>query len=133
VPGEASFTLDVRDTDETVMNEMASAVRKALAAIARRRGLRFHYHVESWIQPVTCDPRLLAAVDAAAAEAGVRYRRMESGAAHDAQIVAAVCPVAMIFVPSVDGKSHSPSEWTALDDIEAGARVMLGAIERLAF
>ncbi|BCX50010.1 allantoate amidohydrolase [Haloferula helveola] len=133
VPGEAVFTIDVRDTDETVMNELAGAIRKALAAIARRRGLRFTYHVESWIKPVACHPRLVEKVDAAAQAAGVRYRHMESGAAHDAQIMASVCPVAMIFVPSVDGKSHSPAEWTPYDDIEAGAKVMLGAIERLAF
>ena len=133
VPGDARFSLDVRDTDETVMNELAGAIRRALAAIARRRGLTFSYDVESWIHPVDCDPALVDIVEASAIAAGVRYRRMESGAAHDAQIIATVCPVAMIFVPSKDGKSHSPLEWTAWDDIEAGARVMLGAIERHAF
>lgn len=133
VPGEARFTIDVRDTDETVMNEMAAAIRKALAAIARRRGLRFNYEVESWIVPVDCDPRLVTIIEASARAEGVRYRRMESGAAHDAQIVASVCPVAMLFVPSIDGKSHSPAEWTPWDDIEAGAKVLLGAIERYAF
>lgn len=133
VPGEATFTIDVRDTDETTMNEIAAAIRKVLGAIARRRGLRFSYQVESWIKPVNCDPRLVGHVEAAAADGGLRYRRMESGAAHDAQIIASVCPVAMIFVPSLEGKSHSPAEWTAWDDIEAGARVMLGAIERIAF
>lgn len=133
VPGEARFTLDVRDTDETVMNEIAGAIRKVLRAIARRRGLRFDYEVESWISPVDCDPALVDAVEASARAEGLRFRRMESGAAHDAQIIASVCPVAMVFVPSVDGKSHSPAEWTAWDDIEAGARVLLGAIERHAF
>lgn len=133
VPGEATFTIDVRDTDETMLHELAAATRKALSAIARRRGLRFTYHVDSWIKPVACDPSMVDMVEAAAKETGVRYRRMESGAAHDAQIMASLCPVAMIFVPSVDGKSHSPAEWTAWDDIEAGAQVMLGAIERLAF
>ena len=133
VPGEARFSLDVRDVDETVMNELAAAIRKALAAVARRRRLNFSYDADSWIQPVDCDPALVEMVDAAAAASGVRYRRMESGAAHDAQIIAKVSPVAMIFVPSKDGKSHSPAEWTAWDDIEAGAKVMLGAIERYAF
>jgi N-carbamoyl-L-amino-acid hydrolase len=133
VPGEAMFTIDVRDTDETVMNELAQATRRALEAIARRRGLRFSYHVDSWIKPVTCDPELVSCVENAAEEEGLRYRRMESGAAHDAQIIASICPVGMIFVPSLNGKSHSPAEWTAWDDIEAGAKVMLGAIDRLAF
>ncbi|HSP42567.1 MAG TPA: allantoate amidohydrolase [Luteolibacter sp.] len=133
VPGEATFTIDVRDTDEAVMTELAAAIRKALTAIARRRGLQFQYHQESRILPVDCDAKLIETVDAAARAAGVRYRRMYSGAAHDAQIVASLCPVAMIFVPSLDGKSHSPAEWTAYDDIEAGARVMMESIRRLAF
>ncbi len=133
VPGEARFSIDVRDTDETVMHELAISIGKALTAIARRRKLRFDYETESWIHPVDCNPRLVGMVAEAAAECGVRHRRMESGAAHDAQIVARVCPVAMLFVPSKDGRSHSPAEWTALDDIEAGARVMLGAIRRFAF
>ncbi|GAA5482153.1 Zn-dependent hydrolase [Haloferula sargassicola] len=133
VPGEAKFTLDVRDTDETVMHELAEAARRILNAIARRRGLRSSYEVESWIKPVDCDPALTDMVEAAAKDAGTRFRRMESGAAHDAQIVASICPVGMIFVPSIDGKSHSPAEWTPWDDIEAGARVMLGTIQRIAF
>lgn len=133
VPGEARFTLDIRDTDETVMHELAESSRRVLSAIARRRGLRFSYEVESWIKPVDCDAALTGMIEAAAKESGLRYRRMPSGAAHDAQIVATMCPVGMIFVPSLDGKSHSPAEWTAWDDIEAGARVMLGAIERFAF
>ena len=133
VPGEASFTIDVRDTDETVMNELAGAIRKTLAAIARRRGLTFSYQVDSWIHPVDCDPGLVNTIEEVSREQGMRFRRMVSGAAHDAQIVASVCPVAMVFVPSVEGKSHSPAEWTAWDDIEAGANVMLATLRRLAF
>jgi len=133
VPGEAKFSIDVRDTDETVMNELAASIRKALTAIARRRGLSFTYEVESWIHPVDCDPVLVDLVDEAAQASGVRYRRMESGAAHDAQIVASVCPVVMIFVASKDGKSHSPAEWSAYDDIEAGVKVMMKSVERFAF
>lgn len=133
VPGEARFSIDVRDTDETVMAELSDAIRKALTAIARRRGLSFSHEVESWIHPVDCDGKMVEIVEECAKECGVRYRRMESGAAHDAQIIAKVCPVVMIFVPSKDGKSHSPAEWTAYDDIEAGANVMLRTIEKLAF
>lgn len=133
VPGEARFSIDVRDTDETVMVELSTAIKKALRAIARRRQLRFDYDVESWIHPVDCQRELVELVEQAAKDSGVRYRRMESGAAHDAQIMASICPVAMIFVPSTDGRSHSPAEWTPYDDIEAGARVMLRAVKAHAF
>ncbi|MGB6223117.1 Zn-dependent hydrolase [Haloferula sp.] len=133
VPGEARFSIDVRDTDETVMSELATSINKALSAIARRRRLTFSYETESWIHPVDCDPALVEGVETAAKKCGVRYQRMPSGAAHDAQIMATICPVAMIFVPSKGGRSHSPLEWTDYDDIEAGARVMLQAIEGFAF
>jgi N-carbamoyl-L-amino-acid hydrolase len=133
VPGEARFSLDVRDPDETVMDELADAIRKALTAISRRRQLAFTYEAESWIHPVDCEPRMVELLERSAREQGLRYRRMISGAAHDAQIVASVCPVAMIFVPSQGGRSHSPAEWTAWDDIEAGAGLMLKALEELAF
>lgn len=131
VPGEARFSIDVRDTNEDVLRELESAIRKALSAIARRRRLAFSYELESWIHPVDCYPSLVARVEEAAKAAGVRYRRMSSGAAHDAQIMATLCPVAMIFVPSKDGRSHSPAEWTAWDDIEAGANVFLQTIQAI--
>jgi N-carbamoyl-L-amino-acid hydrolase len=133
VPGEARFSIDVRDTDETIMHELATAINKALTAIARRRRLAFSYETESWIHPVDCDPEMVGLIEKAAKDCGVSYRRMPSGAAHDAQIMARICPVAMIFVPSKGGQSHSPLEWTNYDDIEAGAKVMLRTIESYAF
>lgn len=132
VPGEARFSLDVRDTDEEILHELEKAIRKALSAIARRSQLAFTYEQESWIQPVKCHEPFVDRIEAAARACGVRYRRMHSGAAHDAQIMATICPVGMLFVPSKDGRSHSPAEWTALEDIEAGARVLLRSIEELA-
>ena len=133
VPGDAKFSIDVRDTDEEILRELETAIRKALGAIARRRQLAFTYELESWIKPVLCHPPLVNELEKAAKGADVRYRRMPSGAAHDAQIMANVCPVAMVFVPSKDGRSHSPAEWTAMDDIEAGAVVFQRAIKSLAF
>lgn len=133
VPGEAKFSLDVRDTNEDVMRELERAIRKALSAIARRNKLAFTFEEESWIQPVQCHEPVVDSIEAAAKAASVRYRHMVSGAAHDAQIMAQICPVGMIFVPSKDGRSHSPAEWTALDDIEAGAQVLLRSIQELAF
>ena len=70
VPGEALFSLDVRDTDETVLLELSSAIKKALVAIARRRGLKFNHEVESRIHPVNCDKELVDLVEQAASETG---------------------------------------------------------------
>lgn len=115
------------------MRELERAIRKALSAIARRSNLAFTYEEESWIQPVKCHEPVVDSIESAAKSSDVRYRNMYSGAAHDARIMAQICPVGMIFVPSKDGRSHSPAEWTALDDIEAGAQVLLRSIQELAF
>jgi N-carbamoyl-L-amino-acid hydrolase len=103
-----------------------------LSAIARRRGLRFEFDVVSEIDPVACDSAVLGAIEASARELGLSLLRMPSGAAHDTQQIARIAPAGMIFVPSKQGRSHSPAEWTAWPDIEAGANVLLNALHRLA-
>jgi beta-ureidopropionase / N-carbamoyl-L-amino-acid hydrolase len=132
VPGRASFSLDVRDPDPEVLTELAKAMRRALSAIARRHGLMFEFEVLSEIDPVACDPALIAQIDRAAEQLELDRVRMPSGAVHDAQIIARVTRVGMIFVPSLQGRSHSAAEWTAWADIEAGANVALLTLAALA-
>lgn len=128
VPGEVVFSLDVRDTDPGRLVELTDAMRKALSAIARRRGLMMDFDVQSEISPVACDARLIELIETQAKDLGLKYRRMPSGAAHDAQILASIAPVAMIFVPSKEGISHSPAEWTDWADIESGANLLLRSV-----
>jgi N-carbamoyl-L-amino-acid hydrolase len=131
VPGAAIFSVDVRDVDRTTLDELAAAMRRALSAIARRRGLMFEFEVLGAIDPVPCDAAVIEAIAAAAGDIGVPPRRMPSGAAHDAQQMAAIAPVGMIFTPSVGGRSHTSAEWTHRDDITLAADVCLGAATRL--
>ncbi len=132
VPGQALFSLDVRDTDASTLERLAGAFQRTLAAIARRRGLMFEYEILSEIAPVPCASLVRHAVEAAVEKLGVDARHINSGAAHDAQVVAAVAPACMIFVPSKEGRSHSSAEWTAWNDIEAGANVLLHTLHQLA-
>jgi N-carbamoyl-L-amino-acid hydrolase len=132
VPGEARFSLEMRDTDPAVLEALEDAFRRVLSAIARRRGLRFEFEVVSEIDPVACDSAVLAAIEQAARDLSLSTLRMPSGAAHDTQQIARIAPAGMIFVPSKQGRSHSPAEWTAWSDIEAGANVLLNALHRLA-
>lgn len=125
VPGIVEFSLDFRDPSEQVLLALSDAFQKALGAICRRRGLRFEYSVQGDLKPVASDVRLVNLLEEQAKQLRLRYRRMLSGAAHDAQMVGRIAPMAMIFVPSKSGQSHSPSEWTSWDDIEAGANLML--------
>jgi beta-ureidopropionase / N-carbamoyl-L-amino-acid hydrolase len=82
--------------------------------------------------PVVFDEAVVSADENAAAGRGLSCRRLPSGAGHDAQMLARVCPTAMVFVPSVGGISHNPTEYTAPHDLEAGANVLLDVISDLA-
>jgi N-carbamoyl-L-amino-acid hydrolase len=132
IPGQAVFSLDVRDTDEQILEVMADALRRTLSAIARRRGLMFEFVVLSEISPVHCAPMVLEAIDASVSDLNLPATHLNSGAAHDAQIIAGIAPTGMVFVPSKEGRSHSAAEWTAWTDIEAGANTLLHTLKRLA-
>lgn len=132
VPGAVEFSLDFRDPSTEVLQELSESFQKALAAISRRRKLKFEFNVQGRIQPVASDERLVSMLSANASGLGLNAIRMLSGAAHDAQLVGRVAPMAMVFVPSKGGLSHSPAEWTAWEDIEAGANLMLATLYQLA-
>ncbi|MFG0262664.1 MAG: Zn-dependent hydrolase [Novipirellula sp. JB048] len=131
VPGLVEFSLDVRDTSESVLEELSDAFRRVLSAIARRRNLMFEFEQKSHITPVVCDPKVVDALIEQTQRLELQYQTMPSGAAHDAQIMGGIVPIGMIFVPSKNGKSHSPAEWTAWSDIEAGGNVMLRTLLHL--
>jgi N-carbamoyl-L-amino-acid hydrolase len=132
IPARATLTVDLRNTDEATLQraeaELAAFVDRLAAeqsvAIATRRLARF--------EPVQFDERLVRVIEASAMARGHRTRRMTSGAGHDAQMMARVCPAAMIFVPSAGGLSHNPREHTEPADLLRGANVLLDVVRRLA-
>lgn len=132
VPGQAIFSLDVRDADEATLKVLGEACRRALSAIGRRRNLMFEFAVLSELAPARCAAQVVDAIDQAVEAAGLSATHLTSGAAHDAQIIAGIAPAGMIFVPSKEGRSHSAAEWTAWADIEAGANTLLNTLRRLA-
>jgi len=132
VPGQANFSLDIRDTDMQVLDDLANAFRRSISAIARRHDLMFEYEVVSQLEAASCDSAILYTIESCANELGYASMRLHSGAAHDAQMMARIVPTAMVFVPSKDGRSHSAAEWTSWEDIEKGANVMLNTLYRLA-
>ncbi|BDS06899.1 Zn-dependent hydrolase [Oceaniferula spumae] len=131
VPGNVEFSLDFRDPCPAKLEELSQAFQKALAAISRRRGLMFEFSVQGEIHPVDCDTSLVELLASSAENLELRAIKMLSGAAHDAQVIGRIAPMAMVFVPSQGGVSHSPAEWTAWEDVEAGANVMLHALHKL--
>ncbi|WP_018948344.1 Zn-dependent hydrolase [Thioalkalivibrio sp. ALMg11] len=132
VPGTATFSFEVRDTDEKVLTALAHAARRTLSSLARRRDLMFEFDVLSEIDPVRCDPGVVQTIEAQAERMGLEYITMPSGAAHDTQSMSRITRTGMIFVPSLQGRSHSAAEWTNWEDIETGANLALQSALALA-
>lgn len=131
IPARASFTVDLRDPDETRLVEAERALAHRVAALGKVEGVRVASQRLARFQPVVFDAGIVARIEASARARGLAWRRMTSGAGQDAQMMARVCPTAMIFVPSHDGISHNPAEFTAPADIVAGAQVLLDVMRGL--
>ena len=132
IPGNVEFSLEARDTNPDVLNDIAQAFRKSLSAIARKRDLMFEYKGLSEIQPVKSDTGIVETIETICKSLKIPFLQMASGAAHDTQIMATITRAGMVFVPSKDGRSHSIAEWTDMDDIEKGANVALNTLYRIA-
>lgn len=132
IPGNVEFSLEARDTNPDVLNDIAQAFRKSLSAIARKRDLMFEYKVLSEIEPVKSDTGIVETIENTCKSLKIPCLQMASGAAHDTQIMASITRAGMVFVPSKDGRSHSIAEWTDMDDIEKGANVALNTLYRIA-
>ncbi len=133
VPGLVHFSVDLRHPDESVKQHLAARIRQRGEEIAAARGVRLSYEVVGDILPMPLDDTLKAELQAAAEARGVRWIPMISGAGHDSQVMATRVPTAMLFVPSVDGRSHSAAEYTTPEDAARGAAVLATALYRLAY
>jgi N-carbamoyl-L-amino-acid hydrolase len=132
IPGRVSLSIDVRDPRTETLDRARARLDDLVAAVCAREGVTYeleHY----WRMPYTpFAPEVVAAVERAAGSVGAPYRRIRSGAGHDAQYMAAVGPAGMVFVPSRAGRSHCEEEFTAMADIEHGANTLLLAALDLA-
>lgn len=131
IPGEVRFTIDVRSGAESRRDAVAEAILDRIAEIADARDLHFAVSLVHDLAASPCDPALMDLMDAALAAAGQPVRRLVSGAGHDAMVMAALCPTAMLFIRCRDGISHNPAEHVEPADAEIALQVMLGFIERL--
>lgn len=125
VAAKAMITLDVRNTDEELLKFAESKIAEYLQVVASAEGVKITTRELARFEPVVFDDRVIDCVERIAKDQGNSVQRMPSGAGHDAQMLARVCPSGMIFVPSVKGISHNPSEFTETDDLIAGANILL--------
>jgi allantoate deiminase len=130
VPGVAEFTIDIRSLPH--FDELEPTVRRTLEEIGSDEKLDLELEELFRLEPCPLDGGLVDTLERAAGLEGAKHMRMPSGAGHDAMEVGRHVPAGMLFVPSRDGVSHSPEEYTAPDHCDLGARVVARALESLA-
>jgi allantoate deiminase len=133
VPDTVTFTLDTRHPDQRAVDAQHARQEELMREIAERRGLQI-----SWTKPLdlpACpsDPTVVGALERAATEQGIPFRRMHSGAGHDTQNIAKIAKTAMVFARSKDGRSHTPEEFTSVEDAVAAIRVLAATLHLLAY
>jgi beta-ureidopropionase / N-carbamoyl-L-amino-acid hydrolase len=132
IPNQAVVSVDLRNTNDALLSAAERELNAFLQALAREEVVTIETRTLARTEPVVFDSNVLQAIETVAAELGLPIRRMTSGAGHDAQMMARICPSAMIFVPSVGGVSHNPREFTARRHLQIGADALLRTMLRLA-
>ena len=133
VPATATLTVDLRHVDDQVLTTAEGELTQFVADTAAREDVRVVAGRSlARFAPIGFDETVIGLVERSARARGLSVRRLPSGAGHDAQMLARVCPTGMIFVPSHDGISHNPAEHTDPGDLAAGANVLLDTLVELA-
>lgn len=132
VPGEVDFSLDFRSTSLETLKALEKELLTLAEDIASTRGLLFYSRVVDKTEPVTISSRILGILKEECQKLGYPFMTLASGAGHDAQIVSAVAEAGMIFIPCIDGISHSPEEMIRWEDLEKGANLLLQVLLHLA-
>ncbi|PYX50290.1 MAG: Zn-dependent hydrolase [Acidobacteria bacterium] len=128
VPGLVKHSIELRDLSEETIARLGNEIQKRAQEIARDTGTEIIMEKAEHDAPAGADLEMQAKIEVAATELGLKTMRLPSGAGHDAQMMAKIGPIGMIFVPSVDGISHSPKEFTRWQDCANGANVLLRTI-----
>jgi len=132
VPGRADFSLDFRSTSAETLQAMEKELLGLAEDVAATRGLSFGSKLIDATEPVIIPERLMRILKEECRGLAYPSFVLPSGAGHDAQILAAVTDIAMIFIPSIDGLSHSPQEAIDWNDLEKGANLLLHSLIHLA-
>lgn len=131
IPGKVVLSLELRDLDAAKINLLYERIYAEAQRIASASRTKFDFKEINVNIPAPTDPRIRSLITEAARELGLSTKLLPSGAGHDAQDMAQLGPVGMIFVPSVGGISHSPREFSHPQDIANGANVLLHTLLKL--
>ncbi len=131
IPGKVLTSLGLRDLDSAKVKMIFEKIQAEVREIEKSTGTKFDFKQVSDSQPALTDGRFRQIIDEQAKQLGFTTKLLPSGAGHDAQEIADLCPIGMIFIPSRDGISHSPREFSKAEDIANGANVLLHTLVKL--
>ena len=131
IPGKVVLSLELRDLDAAKINQLFEKISAEAQKIATASRTKFDFKEINVNTPAPTDPQIRSLISESARELGLTTKLLPSGAGHDAQDMARLGPVGMIFVPSVAGISHSPREFSRPEDIANGANVLLHTLLKL--
>ena len=131
VPGLVRHSIELRDLSAEKIARLGKQIQERAQAIARETQTEISMKLFEHDEAAIATPQIQSQIEAAAASLGLKTMRLPSGAGHDAQVMAKLGPMGMIFVPSVDGISHSPKELTRWADCANGANVLLETVLRM--
>ncbi len=133
VPGKTLFSLDIRHTDKDALVSFTDEVNSILETCAKEHGIELAVNMWMDEDPVPMDQEIVDIMQGYCKENDLNYKLMHSGAGHDSQIFAPKIPTAMLFVPSRDGVSHNPAEFTEPADLAEGVKALIGTLYELAY
>jgi len=128
IPNKVTFSLDLRDPNEEKLLDAEDKVKKYLQELEIQEKVKISTQSLARFQPVQFDEELALDIKSSCEDLGFSNQKMTSGAGHDAQMISRIAPSAMIFVPSLDGVSHNPKEFTSDDQLIKGAKVLLDVV-----
>ncbi len=132
VPGRVSFSLDLRDIDEGIRNDVEARIMHEAMLLCEKRGVSLETKTLQRLPPAPCSKLVREAARAACRELGFEPFELASGAGHDGMHLTELCPIGMIFVRSKSGISHNPAEYSSKEDCAAGAAVLYRTLLGLA-
>jgi N-carbamoyl-L-amino-acid hydrolase len=129
IPGKVVTSLEIRDLSSEVIERVYQEIEKRALEISKESGVNINFNpLDTTADPAIMDSTIQQEIEKSVNSLGLRFKSMPSGAGHDAQDMALIAPTGMIFVPSKDGISHSPKEFTSATDMANGANVLLRTI-----
>lgn len=132
IPGKVIFSIDIRDCDYDCKNQLIADLKEKIRETELKRNVQVKLTQYNNDYPMKCDENIIKKLENACEKENIPYIKTISGAFHDSMLVGEFAPVAMIFVPSKDGISHSPEEWTDFADIAKGADILTDVLVNLA-